>query len=39
MFASLISGWDWDSLIHRPWLLVMFAFQVWMFIDAVRRNN
>jgi hypothetical protein len=38
MFASLIS-WDWDSLIHAPWLLVMFVFQMWMFIDAVRRQE
>jgi tetratricopeptide (TPR) repeat protein len=40
MSASLI----WDAmnpeyLIYNPWLLVVFAFQVWMFIDAVRRQE
>jgi len=40
MFASLI--WDavnLEYLIHNPWLLLVFAFQVWMFIDAVRREE
>lgn len=40
MFASLISDvLNYDYLIHSPWLLVVFAFQVWMFIDAVRRQE
>jgi tetratricopeptide (TPR) repeat protein len=40
MFASLI--WDalnLEYLIHNPWLLLVFAFQVWMFVDAVRREE
>ncbi|MGD0253054.1 MAG: tetratricopeptide repeat protein [Verrucomicrobiota bacterium] len=28
-----------DYLIHNAWLLLVFAFQVWMFIDAVRRQE
>src|SRR5208283_3977393 len=40
MFASLISdASNLDYLIHNPWLLLLFAFQVWMFIDAVRRQE
>jgi hypothetical protein len=40
MFASLISGLlNIDYLIHNPWLFLVFAFQVWMFIDAVRRQE
>jgi tetratricopeptide (TPR) repeat protein len=40
MFASLI----WDALnpeylIYNPWLLLVFAFQLWMFVDAVRRQE
>ena len=40
MFATLF--WDllnWDYLIHNPWLFLPFAFQVWMFIDAIRRRE
>jgi tetratricopeptide (TPR) repeat protein len=40
MFASLIyAGLDPGYLIHNPLLLVIFAFQLWMFIDAVRRQE
>ena len=40
MFASLISNaLSLDYLIHYPLLLVMFVFQVWMFVDAVRRQE
>lgn len=40
MFASLISDLlNVDYLIHNVWLLLVFAFQVWMFIDAVRRQE
>ncbi len=40
MFASLISDvLDIDYLIHNPWWLVAFVFQLWMFIDAVRRSE
>jgi len=40
MFASLISDFlNVDYLIHNVWLLLVFAFQVWMFIDAVRRQE
>ena len=40
MFASLISDFlNVDYLIHNVWLLLVFAFQGWMFIDAVRRQE
>jgi len=40
MFASLITGvLNPEYLIHNPWLLLVFAFQAWMFIDAVRRQE
>ena len=40
MFASLISDFlNIDYLIHNVWLLLVFAFQLWMFIDAVRRRE
>jgi tetratricopeptide (TPR) repeat protein len=40
MFASLISdALNLEYLIYHPWLLLVFAFQVWMFIDAVRRRE
>jgi len=40
MFASLISNAsNLDYLIHNPWLLLLFAFQLWMFVDAVRRQE
>ena len=40
MFASLISDvLNPEYLIYNPWLLLVFAFQLWMFIDAVRRQE
>ena len=40
MFASLISDvLNLDYLIHTPWLLLVSAFQLWMFIDAIRREE
>jgi tetratricopeptide (TPR) repeat protein len=40
MFASLISdALNPEYLIHNPWLLLVFAFQLWMFVDAVRRQE
>ena len=40
MFASLITDvLNLDYLIHNPWLLLVFVFQAWMFIDAVRRQE
>ena len=40
MFASLISELlNIDYLIHNAWLLLVFAFQIWMFIDAIRRQE
>jgi hypothetical protein len=40
MFASLISDLlNVGYLIHNPWLLLLFAFQIWMFIDAVRQQE
>ncbi len=40
MFASLLSGLlNIDYLIHNIWLLLVFAFQIWMFVDAIRRQE
>jgi len=40
MFASLISDvLNYDYLIHNPWLLLVLAFQLWMFVDAIRREE
>src|ERR1039457_5853694 len=40
MFASLISDvLNLEYLIYNPWLLLVFAFQLWMFVDAVRRQE
>jgi len=40
MFASLISELlNFDYLFHNVWLLLVFAFQIWMFIDAIRRQE
>ena len=40
MFASLIfDALNPEYLIHNPWLLLVFVFQLWMFIDAVRRQE
>ncbi|MGD0208040.1 MAG: tetratricopeptide repeat protein [Verrucomicrobiota bacterium] len=40
MFASLISdALNLEYLIYNPWLLLVFAFQVWMLVDAVRRQE
>ena len=40
MFASLLTDvLDLDYLVHSPWMLIVFAFQVWMFVDAARRQE
>ena len=40
MFAPLISdALNLEYLIHNPWLLLVFAFQLWMFVDAMRRQE
>jgi tetratricopeptide (TPR) repeat protein len=40
MSASLISDvLNFDYLIHNFWLLLVFVFQLWMFINAVRRGE
>jgi tetratricopeptide (TPR) repeat protein len=40
MFASLISdALNLEYLVYHPWLLLVFAFQLWMFVDAVRREE
>jgi len=40
MFALLISdALNPEYLIHNLWLLLVFAFQLWMFVDAVRRQE
>jgi len=40
MFNSLISNLlNIGFLIHHIWLLVIFAFEIWMFVDAIRRQE
>ncbi len=40
MFASLIGDFlNIGYLLHNPWLLLVAVFQVWMFVDAVRRQE
>src|SRR6266540_3481871 len=40
LFASLISDLsNWQFLLTNPAFLVMTAFQLWMFVDAVRREE
>jgi tetratricopeptide (TPR) repeat protein len=40
MFASLVSNLlNIDFLIHHVWLLAVFAFEIWMFVDAMRRQE
>ncbi len=40
MFASLISDvLNIGYLLHNPWLLLVFVFQLWMFVDALRRQE
>ena len=40
MFASLLSNLlNIDYLVHNIWLLPVFAFQIWMLIDAIRRQE
>src|SRR6185312_8351961 len=40
MFASLLTDvLNFDYLLHNPWWLVVFAFQIWMFVHAVRNGE
>ena len=40
MFASLITNLlNPGYLIHNPWLLIVTAFQIWMFIHALRQRE
>jgi len=40
MFASLLSGFeDWQYLLASPLWLIVFAFQIWMFVHAVRNGE
>jgi hypothetical protein len=40
MIASLITDLsDPGYLLFHPWLLILFALQVWMFIDAINRQE
>src|SRR5438552_7256002 len=40
LFASLLSDLaNWQFLLTNPAFLLMTAFQVWMFVDAVRREE
>jgi tetratricopeptide (TPR) repeat protein len=40
MVASLLQDvTNWDYLIGNPWLFPLLAFQMWMFVDAIRREE
>lgn len=40
MFASLITNvLNPGYLIHNPWLLLVTAFQIWMFVHAIRNRE
>lgn len=40
MFASLITDvLNIGYLVHNPWLLLVFAFQIWMFVHALRQRE
>jgi hypothetical protein len=40
MFASLLTDvLNLGYLVHSVWPLLLFAFQVWMFIDAIRQRE
>jgi tetratricopeptide (TPR) repeat protein len=40
LFASLFSGFaDWNSLLTNPLFLALSLFQLWMLIDAIRREE
>ena len=39
MSAFIASLWSLDFYLQQPWLLLLFAFQVWMLVDAVRREE
>jgi hypothetical protein len=40
MFASLITNaLDIGYLVHNPWWLLVFAFQIWMLVHAVRNGE
>lgn len=33
------SLWNPEYYLHNPWLLVLVAFQLWMLVDAIRRQE
>ena len=39
MFASLLNLMDWDFLLTNPVVLAITAFQLWMFIHAIRNRE
>ena len=44
MLASLLTNllsYDYlvDYLLSAPWMLVVFAFQIWMLVDAIRQRE
>ena len=39
MSAFIASLWSPEFYLQQPWLLILFAFQIWMFVDAVRRQE
>jgi hypothetical protein len=40
MFANLFSDLaNLEFLLRQPWLLLLLAFQIWMLVDAVRRQE
>jgi hypothetical protein len=36
---SVLNPLDLGFYLRQPWLLVLFAFQIWMLVDAIRREE
>ena len=36
---GVLNPLDWQILLQQPWLLIPFAFQIWMLVDAIRRRE
>jgi hypothetical protein len=36
---GVLNPLDVELYLRQPWLLILFAFQLWMFVDAIRRQE
>jgi hypothetical protein len=36
---AVLNPLDIDLYLHQPWLLIPFAFYIWMLVDAIRRRE